>query len=79
MLTVIRLGDLIRLWDHGGEITCCGGRGAKSKSWRDLKRHQLAHQTFTGAEHLDQAIHEAVPKLNRERNRHPLPNQRIAA
>jgi hypothetical protein len=47
--------------------------------WRDLKRHQLAHQTFTGAEHLDHAIHEAVMKLNSERNRHPLPNHRIAA
>jgi transposase len=47
--------------------------------WRDLKRHQLAHQTFTGAEHLDHAIHEAVMKLNSERNRHPLPNRRIAA
>ena len=47
--------------------------------WRDLKRHHLAHQTFTGAEDLDQAIHEAVMALNRERNRHPLPNHRIAA
>ncbi len=47
--------------------------------WRDLKRHHLAHQTFTGAEDLDQAIHEAVMELNRERNRHPLPNHRIAA
>ena len=47
--------------------------------WRDLKRHHLAHQTFTGAEDLDQAIHEAVLELNRERNRHPLPNRRIAA
>ncbi len=47
--------------------------------WRDLKRHHLAHQTFTGADDLDQAIHEAVMKLNRERNRHPLPNHRSAA
>jgi transposase len=47
--------------------------------WRDLKRHHLAHQTFTGAEDLDHAIHEAVMKLNIERNRHPLPNPRIAA
>ena len=46
--------------------------------WRDLKRHHLAHQTFAGAEDLDQAIHEAVMELNRERNRHPLPNHRIA-
>jgi transposase len=47
--------------------------------WRDLKRHHLAHQTFTGVEDLDQAIHEAVMELNRERNRHPLPNHRSAA
>lgn len=47
--------------------------------WRDLKRHHLAHQTFTGPEDLDQAIHEAVMKLNCERNRHPLANRRIAA
>ena len=47
--------------------------------WRDLKRHHLAHQTFTGPQHLDQAIHAAVMTLNLERNRHPLPNHRIAA
>ena len=47
--------------------------------WRDLKRHHLAHQTFTGAEDLERAIHEAVMKLNRERGRHPLPNHRTAA
>ena len=47
--------------------------------WRDLKRHHLAHQTFTGADDLERAIHEAVMKLNRERGRHPLPNHRTAA
>src|SRR5215218_9304539 len=47
--------------------------------WRDLKRHHLAHSTFTGPDDLDCAIHEAVIKLNTERNRHPLANQRIAA
>jgi transposase len=47
--------------------------------WRDVKRHHLAHQTFTGPEHLDQAIQEAVMKLNHERSRHPLPNQQISA
>jgi transposase InsO family protein len=47
--------------------------------WRDLKRHHLAHQTFTGPEHLDQAIHKAVMNLNTERNRHSLANHRIAA
>ncbi len=47
--------------------------------WRDVKRHYLAHQTFTGPEDLDQAIHKAIMKLNHERSRHPLANQRIPA
>ena len=47
--------------------------------WRDLKAHHLAHQTFTDAETLDAAIHQAVTALNFERNRHPLGNQRISA
>ena len=47
--------------------------------WRDLKRHHLAHQTFTGPDDLDRAIHDAARKLNTERNRHPWANQRIAA
>jgi hypothetical protein len=47
--------------------------------WRDLKRHHLAHMTFTGADDLDQAIHHAVANLNQERNRHPLDSLRIAA
>jgi transposase len=46
--------------------------------WRDLKRHYLAHQTFTGAEDLTHAIHDAVKKLNKERTRHPLGRRRIA-
>jgi transposase InsO family protein len=47
--------------------------------WRDLKRHHLAHQTFTGPDDLDRAIHDAVAELNAERNRDPLASQRIAA
>jgi transposase len=47
--------------------------------WRDLKRHHLAHQTFAGPEDLDQAIQDAVRKLNTERSRHPLANHQIAA
>src|SRR3954471_13046282 len=47
--------------------------------WRNLKRHHLAHQTFTGPYDLDCAIQDAVMKLNTERNRHPLANHRIAA
>ncbi len=47
--------------------------------WRDPKRHYLAHRTFTGPDDLDRAIHDAVTKLNAERNRDPLASQRIAA
>ncbi len=47
--------------------------------WRDLKRHHLAHQTFTGPDDLDRAIQEAVIKLNTERNRHPWANHQMAA
>ena len=47
--------------------------------WRDLKRHHLAHQTFTGPDDLDRAIQDAVAKLNAERHGHPWDNQRIAA
>ncbi|MGH7084812.1 MAG: IS630 family transposase [Acetobacteraceae bacterium] len=39
--------------------------------WRDLKRHHLAHKTFTGPEGLIKAIHKAVRTLNTER-RHNL-------
>ncbi len=46
---------------------------------RDLKRHHLAHQTFTGPDDLDRAIHNAVARLNAERHRHPLGNQRTPA
>ena len=48
-------------------------------TWRDLKRHHLAHQTFTGPDDLDRAIRDAVTKLNAERNRDPLASQQIAA
>ena len=47
--------------------------------WRDLKRHHLAHQTFSGPEDLNRAIQDAVMKLNTERNRHLWANQQIAA
>ena len=47
--------------------------------WRDLKRHHLAHQTFTGPDDLDRAIHDAVARFNAERSRDPLASQRSAA
>lgn len=48
-------------------------------TWRDLKAHHLAHQTFTDADALDAAIHEAAVSLNAERNTHPLAKLRISA
>lgn len=48
--------------------------------WRDLKRHHLAHQTFLGVNALDDAIHNAVSNLNKERQvTHPCDKLRIAA
>ena len=41
------------------------------RSWRDLKRHYLAHRTFRDARDLDAAIHDAVRALNRERRAPP--------
>lgn len=49
-------------------------------SWRDLKRHHLAHQTFANADDLENAVHIAVQQLNRERGfPHLCDNQGIAA
>lgn len=49
------------------------------RSWRDLKRHFLAHQTFRSIEQLEAAVDLAVVRLNRERGRHLCHDQRIAA
>lgn len=49
-------------------------------TWRDLKRHYLAHRTFRDTADLDQAIHQAVDDLNQERAPvHPCRNLPIAA
>lgn len=37
------------------------------RTWRDLKRHYLAHRTFNDAADLTAAIHGAVQRLNKER------------
>ena len=37
------------------------------RSWRDLKRHHLAHRTFKDATDLDTGIRDAVKCLNTER------------
>ena len=45
---------------------------AIERSWRDLKRHHLAHHTFKDTDDLTGAIHAAVKRLNTERMRvHP--------
>lgn len=46
--------------------------------WRDLKRHHLAHRTFTNIDHLDHSVHQALKALNRERAQ-PCDNLSIAA
>ena len=49
-------------------------------TWRDLKRHHLAHRTFRDADELDQAIHQAVTWMNAERTvMHPCRNLPKAA
>lgn len=49
-------------------------------TWRDLKRHHLAHRTFRDADDLDRAIHRAVAEMNRERAvMHPCQNPTRAA
>ena len=47
--------------------------------WHDLKAYHLAHMTFSDAETLDAAIHDAVAALNAERNRDPLGKLGISA
>ena len=37
------------------------------RSWRDLKRHHLAHRMFKDASDLDTGIRDAVKQLNKER------------
>jgi transposase len=49
------------------------------RSWRDLKRHFLAHQTFRSIDQLDVAVADAVDRLNQERTTHLCHDQRIAA
>ena len=49
------------------------------RSWRDLKRHFLAHQTFASVDHLESALRLAVANLNRERQHQTCHDQRIAA
>jgi len=52
---------------------------APSNCRRSVKAHHLAHQTFTNAAVLDQAIHDAVRDLNRERIPDLLAKPRISA
>ena len=47
--------------------------------WHDLKAHHLAHQTFADTAALDNAIHNAVENLNRERMPVTLVKLRISA
>src|ERR1700693_928780 len=49
------------------------------RSWRDLKRHFLAHQTFADIDDLARAIHKAIADMNHERQSPLCTNLRIAA
>ena len=49
------------------------------RSWRDLKGHFLAHQTFADIDHLDRAIHQGIADMNQERQSPLCTNLRIAA
>jgi hypothetical protein len=49
------------------------------RSWRDLKAHFLAHQTFAVIDDLDRAIHKAITDMNHERQSPLCTNLRIAA
>jgi len=49
------------------------------RCWRDLKQHQLANRTFIDADALDQAIPDAVARLNHERQLKSSPIRRRAA
>jgi transposase len=49
------------------------------RSWRDLKGHFLAHQTFADTDHLDRAIHKGIADMNEERQSTLCTNLRIAA
>jgi len=40
------------------------------RCWRDLKQHYLANRTVTDVATLDRAIHDAVDRLNHERQPH---------
>lgn len=46
--------------------------------WRDLKTHNLAHQTFADAEVLNAAILKAIQNLNTQCRRVPLEKLRIS-
>ena len=49
-------------------------------SWRDLKRHHLAHRTFADANDLEATIHRSVANMNQERMRtYSCDSLRIAA
>src|SRR4051812_15274217 len=68
---------------------CLSGRGQRAcmvaPEWVVQHPHSArkqgatnrAHGIFAGPEDLDQAIHDAVRKLNTERSRHPLANQQM--
>jgi len=49
------------------------------RSWRDLKRHNLANRTFRSLDDLDERIHRAVKDMNNERAKPVCQDLRIPA
>jgi transposase len=60
---------------YAPELNDSGSRPGQAieRCWRDLKQHQLANRTFADPDVLDRAIHDAVARLNHERQPHLSP------
>jgi transposase len=60
---------------YAPELNDPGSRPGQAieRCWRDLKQHQLANRTFADPDALDRAIHDAVARLNHERQPYPSP------
>jgi hypothetical protein len=65
--------------DNGPIHISKASRAALERSWRYLKRHFLAHQTFRSVEELDAVVETAVDRLNQKRRPNVWHNQLIAA
>ena len=60
---------------YAPELNDPGSRPGQAieRCWRDLKQHYLANHTFADLDALDRTIHDAVARLNHERQPHSSP------